>query len=599
MSELLSISEQVKALPELPGVYRYYDKEGALLYIGKAKSVKKRVSSYFNGESKHSARIKLLVKKIAVIQHTVVDTERDALLLENSLIKEYQPKYNIALKDDKSFPYIKIVNEAFPRIYFSRNYKKDGSEYFGPYTSLHQVRSLVELIKKLYPIRSCKLALTEKNIQAKKFRVCLEYHIGNCLGPCTGQQSELEYNKNISEIRAILKGKLADIKQILRSKMEEAALALRFEEAELWRIKLSSLKEYMDLSTIVNPGLGNMHVFGYYEDEKKAYINYLYVFDGTVVKAKNMTIARKMDEDKNYLIWHAIIEVIPELLAKEEILVPFLPTEQFPDFILNVPKQGDKRKLLDLALKNAFFIKQNELKKNTKLSNEDRILHLMKEELRMKDTPAHIECFDNSNIQGAFPVASMVVFKNAKPSKSDYRHYNIKTVEGPNDFASMEEVVYRRYKKLQEENLPLPQLIVIDGGKGQLSSAVESLKRLGLYEKIQVVSIAKRLEEIYYPGDRLPLYISKKSETLKVLQHIRNEAHRFAITFHRNQRSRGTIKTDLSEVPGIGRKTAEKLLAEIGSTKKIQAADLDTISKIIGKAKAMLVYQHFHPKEGK
>jgi excinuclease ABC subunit C len=596
MSELLSISDQVKALPELPGVYRYYDKNGALLYIGKAKSVKKRVVSYFLGEAKHAARIKLLVKQIAAIQHTVVDTERDALLLENSLIKEYQPKYNIALKDDKSFPYIKIVNERFPRIYFSRNYKKDGSEYFGPYTSVHQVRSLVELIKKLYPIRSCKLALTEKNIQSKKFRVCLEYHIGNCLGPCTGQQSEPEYNNNISEIRAILKGKLTDIKQILKNKMEEAATALRFEEAEIWRVKLSSLKEYMDLSTIVNPGLGNMHVFGYYEDEKKAYVNYLYVFDGTVVKAKNMTILRKMNEDKDYLLWHAILEVIPELSAQEDILVPFLPSEQFADFELHVPKQGDKKKLLDLSLKNAFFIKQNELKKNTKLSSEDRILQLMKEELRMKETPAHIECFDNSNIQGAFPVASMVVFKNAKPSKADYRHFNIKTVEGPNDFASMEEVVYRRYKRLLEENAPLPQLIVIDGGKGQLSSAVDSLKRIGLYEKIQVVSIAKRLEEIYYPGDRLPLYISKKSETLKVLQHIRNEAHRFAITFHRDQRSRGTIKSDLSAVPGIGKKTAEKLLTDIGSVKKIKAADLETISKVIGKSKALIVYSHFHPE---
>jgi excinuclease ABC subunit C len=596
MTELLPISDQVKALPELPGVYRYYDNGGALLYIGKAKNIRKRVSSYFIGEAKHAARIKLLVKKIAVVQHTVVDTERDALLLENSLIKEYQPKYNIALKDDKSFPYIKIVHERFPRIYFSRNYKKDGSEYFGPYTSVHQVRSLVELIKKLYPIRSCKLALSDKNIQSRKFRVCLEYHIGNCLGPCAGHQTEPEYNQNISEIRAMLKGKLADIRQILKGKMEEAALSLRFEEAEQWKIKLNSLKEYMDLSMIVNPGLGNMHVFGYYEDEKKAYVNYLYVFNGTVVKAKNMTILRKMNEDKDYLLWHAILEVIPELTSQEDILVSFLPSEQFADFELHVPKQGDKKKLLDLSLKNAFFIKQNELKKNTKLSNEDRILQLMKEELRMKETPAHIECFDNSNIQGAFPVASMVVFKNSKPSKADYRHFNIKTVEGPNDFASMEEVVYRRYKRLLEENAPLPQLIVIDGGKGQLSSAVESLKKLGLYEKIQVVSIAKRLEEIYYPGDRLPLYISKKSETLKVLQHIRNEAHRFAINFHRDQRSKGTIKTDLSEVPGIGQKTAEKLLTEIGSVQKIRAANLETISKVIGKAKALLVYQYFHPE---
>jgi excinuclease ABC subunit C len=597
MSETLPISDQVKALPELPGVYRYYDREGALLYIGKAKSLKKRVSSYFNNEARQVARIKLLVKKIALIQHTVVDTERDALLLENALIKEHQPKYNIALKDDKSFPYIKIVREPFPRIFFSRNYKKDGSEYFGPYTSVQQVRSLVDLIKKLYPIRSCKLVLNDKNIRSKKFRVCLEYHIGNCLGPCAGHQSEEAYQHNISEIRAILKGKLADVRQILKEKMEQAALSLRFEEAEQWKLKLHSLKAYMDLSTIVNPGLGNMHVFGYYEDDKKAYVNYLYVFDGTVVKAKNISIQRKMDEDRDYLLWHAILDVLSDVHTEDDILVPWLPAEQFSGFRLSVPKLGDKKKLLDLALKNAFFIKQNELKKNTKLSHEDRILQLMKEELRMQETPVHIECFDNSNIQGAFPVAAMVVFKHAKPSKADYRHFNIKTVEGPNDFASMEEVVYRRYQRLLNENAALPQLIVIDGGKGQLSSAVASLKRLGLYEKIQVISIAKRLEEIYYPEDKLPLYISKKSETLKVLQHIRNEAHRFAITFHRQQRTKGTIRTELADVPGIGKKSAEKLLSAIGSVKKIRAADLETLAQVLGPAKARIVFDFYHPRE--
>jgi excinuclease ABC subunit C len=588
---------QVKALPELPGVYRYYDKTGSLLYIGKAKNLKKRVNSYFTGDLKHSARIKLLVRKIRDIQYTVVNTERDALLLENSLIKEYQPKYNIALKDDKSFPYIKIVSEPFPRIFFSRNFKNDGAEYFGPYTSLHQVRSLVELIKKLYPIRSCKLNLSQKNISSGKFRVCLEYHIGNCLGPCVGLQSESAYLENIREIRSMLKGKLSDIRQLLKIRMEEAASQLKFEEAEGWKMKLQSLKEYMDLSIIVNPGLGNFHVFGYYEDEQKAYINYLLVYDGTIVKAKNLTISRKLEETKEYLLTYAILETLGQNKVNEEILVPFALEELSDTFSVIIPKISEKKKLLDLATKNALLIKQNELKRNSGITNEERVLQLMKEELQLKQLPRRIECFDNSNFQGRFPVASMVVFKNTKPSKEDYRHYNIKTVEGPNDFASMEEIVFRRYKSLLDNNETLPDLIVVDGGKGQLTSAINSLEKLGISNKVEIISIAKRLEEIYFPNDAFPLHINKRSDTLKVLQHLRNEAHRFAITFHRIKRSSGTVRSQLTEIKGIGQKTTGLLLRKLGSVKKIKEASQQEIEDIVGKSKASIIYESLHTKK--
>lgn len=588
-----TLSDIVSALPEMPGVYRYYDKEGHLLYIGKAKNLKKRVASYFNRDNQQSNKTRLLVRKIADIQHNVVDSERDALLLENALIKEHQPKYNIALKDDKSYPFIKITLEPFPKVYFTRQYIKDGSEYFGPYTSLHHVKSLMELIKKIFPIRDCSLNLSPKNIRDKKFRVCLEYHIGNCLGPCEGKQSEQDYLKNIEEIRAILNGKLSAVRQMLKKNMEDAAMNLQFEEAESWKNKLLFLKDYMELTNIVNPGLGNFHVFGYFEDEKRAYVNYLYVYDGTIVKAKNIIIQRKLEESKEYLLEEAILDIILHTEIKEPILIPFeLENDHLlGDYSLSIPKVGDKKKLLELAHKNALFIKKNEIKKNKSISNEERVLQIMKDDLHLKVLPFHIECFDNSNIQGHFPVASMVVFKNTKPSRSDYRHFNIKTVEGPNDFDSMKEIVYRRYKRLLEENEPLPQLIVIDGGKGQLGMAMESLRELGLDQKIQCISIAKRLEEIYYPGDSYPLHISKKSESLKVLQHIRNEAHRFAITFHRDQRSRGTIKTGLTDIAGVGPKTAEILLKKIGSVKKIKSTDPAAIEALIGKKKTEILLQ--------
>lgn len=584
------IKKQVKALPEQPGVYRYYDVDGNLLYIGKAKNLKKRVSSYFLNQEKHSARIKLLVKRIYNIQFTLVDTEQDALLLENAMIKEHQPKYNIALKDDKSFPYIKIVKEPFPRIFFTRIYKNDGSEYFGPYTSFKEVRLMLDLIKRIYPTRSCSLPLNTLSIAKKKFKVCLEYHIGNCLGPCAAHQSVQSYDANIKEIRAMLKGKLSEIRNVLKERMDIAAQNLEFEIAEDYRIKIESLKEYIEQSTIVNPGMGSIHVFGFYKDEKKAYINYLYVYQGTIIRAKNFTVQNVLEENQEYILSYAILDTLKDNYENEEIIVPFEITELPKSYKIIIPKVGDKKKLAELSQKNAFQIKQNELKQNTGLSREERILQLMKNELRLKELPFHIECFDNSNFQGKFPVSAMVVFKNALPSKADYRHYNIKTVEGPNDFASMEEVVYRRYKRLVEENEPLPQLIVIDGGKGQLAAAIKSLQEVGIYDKVQVISIAKRLEEIYFPGDSYPLHINKKSETLKVLQHIRNEAHRFGITFHRNQRSKGSIKTGLTDIPGIGNTLAEKLLKTFGSISKIKEQSETELAKIIGKSKASIVY---------
>jgi len=585
----------VQALPELPGVYRYYDKQGKILYIGKAKNLKKRVTSYFNKSAQHSSRIRLLVIKIADIQYTVVNSERDALLLENALIKEHQPRYNIMLKDDKTYPFIKITNEHFPKVFFTRRYEKDGSEYYGPYTSLYHVRSLMELIKNLYPIRTCHLNLSPENIKKNNYKVCLEYHLENCLGPCEGKQTEEEYLKNIEEIRSILKGKFSNVRRVLKEKMEQSAKDLKFEEAEDWKKKYLFIEEYMRASSIVNPGLGNFHVFGYYEDEKKAYVNYLYVYDGTVIETKNTVIRRKLDESKEYLLEQAILDVILKTSHKEPILIPFSLEEvdYLTEYSFAVPKIGDKKKLLDLALKNAFFIKKNEILKNTKVPKEQRILQIMKADLKLNHLPTHIECFDNSNIQGTNPVAACVVFKDGKPSKNDYRHFNIKTVEGPDDFASMEEVVYRRYKRLLDENQPLPNLIIIDGGKGQLNSALKSLESLNLRGKIAIIGIAKRLEELFYPDDPVPLYLDKKSETLKIIQHLRNEAHRFGITFHRNQRSKNAIDSGLTKIPGIGEKTMEKLLKEFKSIKRLKEMPMEAIEKVVGKSRAEKIITHF------
>ncbi len=590
---MASLSDIIKNLPQQPGVYRYYDKENRLLYIGKAKNLKNRVSSYFINKD-HSYRIQLMVRRIHHIEYSVVPTEKDALLLENALIKELQPRYNILLKDDKSYPYIKILNEPFPRIIFTRKYEDDGSEYYGPYTSVHQVRTMLELIKKLYPIRSCALPLSEKNIRAGKFKVCLEYHIGNCLGPCIGKQDKAQYDHNIEQIRKIVKGRLQELRSILKDQMMAYADDMEFEKAEIIKIKLQSLRDYISTSTVVNPGLGNFHVFGFAEDENKAYINYLYVFEGTIIKTKSITLQKNLEESKEELMSFALVEQLGQLQEKENVLLPF-PVELASDKIdISVPKIGDKKNIVELAQRNALFLKQKG-KEKAKPNPAQRILETMKEELKLRDLPVHIECFDNSNFQGTNAVSACVVFKNAQPSKKDYRHFNVKTVTGANDFDTMKEVVYRRYHRMILEQETLPNLIVIDGGKGQLNAAMESILQLKLENKVQVISIAKRLEEIYYPGDPFPLHLSKKSPTLKVIQHIRNEAHRFGITFHRQKRDKNTLQTELSEIKGIGEKIAEKLLQTFGSVKTIKDTPLPELENTIGKSKAQLVFQYFHP----
>ena len=592
MSNFETLHTIIKNLPKNPGVYRYYDIDGNLLYIGKAKNLKSRVSSYFVNKD-HSFRIQIMVKKIHNIEYSIVPTEKDALLLENALIKEHQPKYNILLKDDKSFPYIKILNEPFPRIFFTRKYEQDGAEYYGPYTSVNQVRSILELIKKLYPIRNCSLSLTEKNIKAKKFKVCLEYHIGNCLAPCVGFQSKENYDNNIAQIRKIVKGRLHEVRQTLKEQMQSYAEQMEFEKAELIKIKFHSLKEYISVSTVVNPSLGNFHIFGFAEDAQKAYINYLCVYEGSIIRTKAITLQKKLDETKEELLNFAINDILSELKEKENILLPFELENENEQIQILVPKIGEKKKLIELAQRNAIFQLQKG-KEKPKIDNTTRVLALMKEELKLNKIPRHIECFDNSNFQGTNAVSACVVFKNAKPSKKDYRHFNVKTVIGANDFDTMKEVVYRRYHRMILEKEALPDLVVIDGGKGQLSAAMESIMNLQLEDELQVISIAKRLEEIYYPNDPIPLHINKKSDTLKVLQHIRNEAHRFGITFHRNKRDKNTLSTELQTIAGIGEATATELLRIFGSIKRIKQTEKIELEKAIWKAKAKLVFDYYH-----
>ncbi|HNG70617.1 MAG TPA: excinuclease ABC subunit UvrC [Chitinophagales bacterium] len=592
MSNFETLHTIIKNLPKNPGVYRYYDIDGNLLYIGKAKNLKNRVSSYFVNKD-HSFRIQIMVKKIHNIEYSIVPTEKDALLLENALIKEHQPKYNILLKDDKSFPYIKILNEPFPRIFFTRKYEQDGAEYYGPYTSVNQVRSILELIKKLYPIRNCSLSLTEKNIKAKKFKVCLEYHIGNCLAPCVGFQSKENYDNNIAQIRKIVKGRLHEVRQTLKEQMQSYAEQMEFEKAELIKIKFHSLKEYISVSTVVNPSLGNFHIFGFAEDAQKAYINYLCVYEGSIIRTKAITLQKKLDETKEELLNFAINDILSELKEKENILLPFELENENEQIQILVPKIGEKKKLIELAQRNAIFQLQKG-KEKPKIDNTTRVLALMKDELKLNKIPRHIECFDNSNFQGTNAVSACVVFKNAKPSKKDYRHFNVKTVIGANDFDTMKEVVYRRYHRMILEKEALPDLVVIDGGKGQLSAAMESIMNLQLEDELQVISIAKRLEEIYYPNDPIPLHINKKSDTLKVLQHIRNEAHRFGITFHRNKRDKNTLSTELQTIAGIGEATATELLRIFGSIKRIKQTEKIELEKAIGKAKAKLVFDYYH-----
>lgn len=587
------IKNKVKILPDAPGVYKYFDKEGKILYIGKAKSLKKRVSSYFNKKQHENGKTRILVSKIWDVNITVVPTEMDALLLENSLIKEFQPKYNINLKDDKSFPLIKITKERFPKIFPVRNPKKDGSTYFGPYSNVRLMKIVLELCKQIYPTRNCTYNLSKANIEAHKFKVCLEYQIGNCKGACEGLESEEDYLESINGIKNILRGNLKEVKDHLKYKMERASADWQFEEASKYQKKLEILDKYQSRSTVVNPRISDVDVLSIAQNDQYAYINYLRISGGVIIQSKNMEMKKKMDETTEKLLEMAYGDIIEDQRETTEIIVPIpLPLEG--NFI--VPISGDKKKLLQISYKNASLYmleKSNQYEKLDPQIKIDRLLSAIKNDLRLTELPYHIECFDNSNIQGAFPVSACVVFRDGKPSKKDYRHFNIKTVEGPDDFASMYEALTRRYSRMVAEEQSLPQLIVIDGGKGQLSSSVKALEDLGLYGKIAIIGIAKRLEEIYYPGDSLPLYIDKKSESLRVIQFMRDEAHRFGITHHRNRRSKGTIATKLTEIKGIGQENASLLLRTFKSVAKIKKSSFEEIASVIGPAKAQLVMDHF------
>jgi len=590
---------QLKTLPIQPGVYQYFDKENVILYIGKAKNLKKRVTSYFTKNHEYG-KTRILVKKIASIKHIVVATETDALLLENNLIKKYQPRYNVMLKDDKTYPWICIKKETFPRIFLTRKVIKDGSEYFGPYTSIRTAKALLSLIKELYPLRTCAYDLSEKNIQNKKYKVCLEYHIKNCKGACESLQTESDYLDDVKEIRNIIKGNFKNSLQKFNDLMLGFAQNTEFEEAQKIKEKIELLANYQSKSTVVNPSISNVDVFSILSDESFAYVNFFKINNGAIIQSHTTEIKKKLDEDDKHLLELSIVEIRQRFNSQsKEIYVPF--KVNVGDAVkVTVPKLGDKKRIVELSLRNAKYYRQERFKQ-IKIVDPDRhtnrIMAQMKKDLRLSEEPRHIECFDNSNIQGTHPVAACVVFKNGKPSKKDYRHFNIKTVEGPDDFGSMEEVVHRRYKRLLSEGQDLPQLIVIDGGKGQLSSSLKSLEVLGLRGKIAIIGIAKRLEEIYYPDDSIPLYLDKKSESLKIIQQLRNEAHRFAITFHRNKRSKSAIQTELELISGIGKQTVVTLLKHFKSAKRVANASNEELEKIIGLSRATKVYNHYHNKE--
>lgn len=586
----------LQSLPNKPGVYQHLDKNGKILYIGKAKDLKKRVSSYFT-KTHDSARLHVLVKKIEGIKTIITETEFDALLLENNLIKEYQPRYNINLKDDKTYPWICIKKERFPRIFSTRSVIKDGSEYFGPYASVKVMKTVLELIRQLYHIRTCKLNLSQQNIEQGKFRVCLEYHIGNCLGPCEDKQSEEEYNADIESSRELIKGNLNAVKRMLAKQMAQLAQDFRYEDAQQVKEKIDLVERYQAKSTVVHPNITNVDVYSVITDAEFGYVNYLKIIDGTILQSHTVELRKKLDETSEEMLEMTI----PEMRAlfnsqSKEIYLSHNIGLEIPDVKMHVPQRGDKKHLTDLSLKNARYYRLERLK-NIQIVDPERhtkrLMQQMKEDLRLSEEPRHIECFDNSNIQGTNPVAACVVFKDGKPSKKDYRNFNIKTVVGPDDFASMEEVVFRRYSRLLTEGEPLPQLIVIDGGKGQLSAALKALDSLELRGKIAILGIAKRLEELYFPGDKYPLYLDKRSETLKVVQRLRDEAHRFGITHHRNQRSKSTFKSELDAIPGIGPATIKELLLKFKSVKKIKAATPEELTEVVGAAKTKSIVNFF------
>jgi len=595
--ETTPLKIQLQTLPDSPGVYQYYDKNGKILYVGKAKNLKKRVSSYFN-KSHDSHRIDVMVKKIHDIKHIVVNSETDALLLENNLIKKYQPRFNVMLKDDKTYPWICIKNERFPRVFPTRRLIKDGSEYYGPFTSFKTVNTLLDLIKGLYQLRTCNYDLAEEKIRNGKYKVCLEYHLGNCKGPCEGLQAEKQYNENIEAIRNIVKGNFKDSLQLFHLQMREHAEKMEFEDAQRIKEKIHVLENYQSKSTVVNPRINNVDVFSIVSDEGFGYVNFLQISHGSIIRSHTIEMKKKLDETDKELLELGIIEIRQRFNSmSREIYVPF-KVDVGEEIKITVPKLGDKKSIVELSHRNARYFRQEQFKQ-MKIVDPDRhvnrIMAQMKEDLRLSVEPRHIECFDNSNIQGTNPVAACVVFKNGKASKKDYRKFNIKTVEGPDDFASMEEVVFRRYKRLLNEEEPLPQLIIVDGGKGQLSSGVKALEALGLRGKIAIIGIAKRLEELYYPGDSIPLYLDKKSETLKIIQQLRNEAHRFGITFHRNKRSSEALNTELESIVGIGDKTVVELLKHFRSLKRVKEATLEELAPVIGLSKANIIYNNYHP----
>ncbi|GAA4159967.1 excinuclease ABC subunit UvrC [Chryseobacterium ginsenosidimutans] len=592
-----SLELQLKTLPSEPGVYRYYDKNEHLLYVGKAKNLKKRVLSYFN-KNLPGYRTRIMVGKIQRLETTIVNSEYDALLLENNLIKEHQPFYNVMLKDDKTYPWICIKNEDFPRIFLTRTKIKDGSEYYGPYAKVRPAKILLDTIKHIYKLRTCNLNLAPNKIEDGKYKVCLEYHIKNCEGPCEGLESKEDYDEKIDAIRGIIKGDFRKAKEYLVNQMMKYAESLQFEQAQFIKERLDALEDYQAKNTVVNPSIDDVDVFGMTSDETAAYVNFFKIRNGNIIQSFTTEIKKILEESDEDILEEALIEIRQKFDSNsKEVLLPFHLSVEIPNVKLIVPKVGDKKRIVELSEKNAKEYRLEKLKQVQIIDPErhsNRIMAEMKKLLRMPVEPRHIEGFDNSNIQGTNPVSACVVFKDGKPSKADYRIFHPKTVEGPNDFATMEEVIYRRYKRILDEGEALPQLILIDGGKGQLSSAVKSLKLLGLYGKITIVGIAKRLEEIFFPEDPIPLYLDKKSETLKILQRVRDEAHRFGVKHHRTRRTNSTIKSELEEIPGVGEKTIELLLSKLKSVKRIKESNLETLEEILGKSKAKVIYDFFN-----
>lgn len=590
----------VRTMPSAPGVYQFFDENGRILYIGKAKNLKKRVSSYFNREKSDSGKIRIMVRRIADIRHIVVDSEMDALLLENNLIKKYQPRYNVMLKDDKTFPWICIKNEPFPRIFPTRNLVRDGSRYYGPYASVRTMNTLLELIRQLFQYRTCRLKLSQENIAAGKFKRCLEYHIGNCKAPCEGLQDEADYMVTIAQVEDILKGNLSSVMNQLKQLMKTYASGYAFEKAALVKEKHELLEKFQSKSMVVSSKIHNVDVYSIVSDPDSAYVNFLKVVNGAIVQSHTVELKKRLDEGDRDLLEVAVTELRQRLHSNaREVIVPLRPSLPIPDVRFVVPQKGDKKKLLELSARNAKYYRLEKLKQKELVDpdrHSRRILEKMKADLRLKHLPDYIECFDNSNTQGSYPVAAMVVFRQGRPSKKEYRHYNIRSVEGSDDYASMEEVVYRRYKRLVEEKQELPKLVVVDGGKGQLSSAVAALERVGLVNKVPVIGIAKKLEEIYFPGDSIPLYIDKKSETLRVIQYLRDEAHRFGITHHRKRREKGSLGSVLSGIRGVGPKTAQVLLQTFKSVSEIKKADVSALEQAVGQSKARIVHAFFHGK---